>query len=64
MSLRGFHILFVMATVSLSGFFAYWAYQQYQLTASPSYLWSMIGSLLVGVGFIVYGIMFAKKVKD
>lgn len=64
MSLRGFHLIFVVATVSLSVFFAYWAYNQYVLKHATGYLLAMLGAIVMAVGFIVYGIIFAKKIKD
>ncbi len=63
MSLRGVHILFVAATVSLSLFFAYWAYQQHVAEQSTGYLITAIASVAVAIGCAVYGRAFAQKVK-
>ncbi|MGE0266869.1 MAG: hypothetical protein AB7S78_00255 [Candidatus Omnitrophota bacterium] len=63
MSLRGFHLVFVVATVSLAVFFAFWAYNQYTLKHSVGYLLSTFAALGMAGGFIVYGIIFAKKIK-
>lgn len=63
MSLKGFHIIFVLATVSLSVFFSYWSYKQFQLTQSSGYMASVVVSIIVAIGFLVYGFLFAKKIK-
>ena len=64
MSLRGFHILFIMASIILSFFFGYWAFSGYQHDKATNYLWTAFGSCLMGVGLMIYSIYFIKKVKS
>ena len=64
MSLKAFHILFVVAASSLSIGFGVWAIQQYRVgEASRMDLSFGIASLLVGIALIVYGKYFLKKLK-
>lgn len=62
-SLRGIHIIFVIACTTLAVFFAFWCFKEYQAESSVGYLTSAIVSGLVALGFVFYGVAFSKKVK-
>ncbi|MBP9853265.1 MAG: hypothetical protein KBD53_00180 [Candidatus Omnitrophica bacterium] len=63
MSLRGFHLIFVVATVSLAVFFGFWAYNEYTIEHRIGYLLTTTASFCAAIGFIIYGITFSKKIK-
>ena len=54
MGLKGFHIVFIIASILLSFGFALWANQH-------SFMITAIISFLIGISLIVYGIYFMKK---
>jgi hypothetical protein len=56
-SLRAFHLLFVAAATILAFLFGGWCLR------APGYLPLGIGSFVVGVGLIVYGAWFQKKIR-
>jgi len=64
MSLKYFHILFIIASIGLCFFFAWWAFGEYQEKQSPGYLITAAVSFLISVGLIVYAVKFAKKIKE
>ncbi|HMD14155.1 MAG TPA: hypothetical protein VKI62_05985 [Bacteroidota bacterium] len=61
MSLKSFHIFFIGCAVLLAFGFGVWAFQ----SSANSSIMVMIGitSTLIGIGLIVYGIRFLKKLK-
>ena len=61
MSLKWFHIFFVTVAVLLCGGFGLWCLAAEN---ASQYRALGIGSLVVGLGLIVYGIMFLKKMKQ
>jgi len=63
MSLRGFHILFIVASIGLCAFFAWWAYGQYQDNHAAGYLATAIVSSLISIGLVVYAVKFVNKTK-
>lgn len=64
MSLKAFHIIFVTASVLLAFGFAAWAFVNYAETRRVADLATGIGSLISGVGLLVYGRYFLKKLKN
>ena len=64
MGLKGFHIVFVTAAVSLAIFFSLWSFNQYSREKLLVYLVSTIISALAAVGFVVYGVNVYKKIKS
>jgi DNA-binding transcriptional regulator of glucitol operon len=65
MSLKAFHILFIVASTLLCIVFGTWAIRQYasgQGTAGELVLG--IVSLLLGAGLVWYGKYFLRKLKD
>lgn len=63
MSLKTFHIVFVSVSTILSFGVAGWAFKGYRMTGSKADLWFGIGGVVVGIGLLVYGRYFLKKLK-
>ena len=64
MSLKAFHIIFVTASVLLAFGVAAWAFVNYADTRRITDLAAGIGSVFSGVGLLVYGRYFLKKLKN
>ena len=62
MSLKTFHVIFIVFSIAVSLIYAYWSIRQYQSVHVLSYLWSAIGSGIFALGLIVYEVLFLKKV--
>lgn len=65
MSLKAFHLVFITASSALAFGFGVWELRTYWSTAGllPDLLFGL-GSLLAGVGLIVYERYFLKKLKN
>ncbi len=63
MSLKSFHIFFIGCAVLLAFGFSLWAFQSYAAVPGIVMLSTGIVSMLIGIGLIVYGIRFLKKLK-
>ena len=63
MSLKAFHLVFVTASVLLAFAVAAWAFVNYSEARRTMDLFYGLGSVLSGVGLIVYGRYFLKKLK-
>ncbi len=63
MSLKAFHIVFLIASTLLAFGFAAWALKQYFAGASRTDLVLGIASLVLGLALIWYGRYFLKKLK-
>lgn len=57
MSLKAFHLIFVTLLTALSFGCAAWAFQ------TGSLFWGVMG-ILAGIGVIIYGFYFLKKLKN
>ena len=65
MSLKAFHVVFIVASILLSAGFAAWSLANYFSPAGlKSDLWIGIGSGTVALGLVGYGIYFLKKLKN
>jgi hypothetical protein len=64
MSLRIFHVIFIIASVVLSLFVAVWAVREYQTTGSVSALALGAVFLLAGGAMVEYGRRWFKKLKE
>ena len=64
MSLKAFHIFFISLSVLLTFGFAVWTFQSYTENGGFIVLMGSLISMLTGVGLIVYGINFLKKLKN
>jgi hypothetical protein len=63
MSLKAFHLLFVIASVVLAFGFAAWAFEAYSSRGEGGTLLLALLSLLFGVGLVVYGVRVRTKLK-
>ena len=63
MSLKGFHIVFVSASILLTVGFGVWAVKQYSADGDLLNLVMGIGSFLAAGALAVYGLWFLKKLK-
>jgi len=64
MSLRVFHVIFIIASVVLSLFVAVWAVREYQTTGSAGALALGAVFLLAGGAMVEYGRRWFKKLKE
>jgi hypothetical protein len=64
MSLRIFHVIFIVASVVLSLFVAVWAVREYQTTGSTGALALGGVFLLAGGAMVEYGRRWFKKLKE
>jgi len=63
MSLRDFHIIFIVCSAILAGMFAFWSLKTYQSTATMSYLLMAILSGIICVTLGIYGFNFVRTTK-
>lgn len=64
MSLKAFHIVFVIASVVLGLGFGIWAIVQFAHAGSAAMMALGIASLVFAVGMVVYGVWFLRKLKN
>lgn len=65
MSLKAFHIVFIIASTVLAIGFGGWSFRQYlSPEGARSDLFYAVGSSLATVALLVYGRYFLKKLKD
>jgi hypothetical protein len=63
MSLKAFHIVFIVVSVLTAFGFATWLIDGYLKSHAAGQLIGGLLSILVGAGLIVYGIRFLRKLK-
>jgi len=63
MSLKAFHVLFLIAAVLLTIGFGVYSILQFKNGSPMSYLFMGVGSSILGVGLIVYSSFILKKLK-
>ena len=64
MSLKAFHIVFVVASVLLCLGFGLWELHSWQESGGRTDLILGVSSLVAAVGLLVYGWFFLKKLKN
>ena len=64
MSLRIFHVVFIIASIALSLFVAVWAIREWQATHSAGALALGIVFVAAGLAMVVYGQRWFKKLKE
>jgi hypothetical protein len=64
MSLRAFHLVFIVLSVVLAAFMAAWAAGQYRLEPDPGYLATALASILAGGGLTMYLARFQRKTRN
>ncbi len=63
MSLKAFHIFFIVLSVATSAGFALWLLQQYLRSGAGIYILFAALSFAVAVSLVWYGIRFVRKLK-
>ncbi|MEK6797543.1 MAG: hypothetical protein AABZ12_01110 [Planctomycetota bacterium] len=63
MSLKAVHILFVCASMFLCAGFGAWAVGEFRTTRDLGTLLWGVGAFAIGVGMMVYGRWFLKKLR-
>jgi len=63
MSLRGFHIVFIVFSTLLALGTGAWCIWVDLVEGAPVFLAGAVGSLLAAIGLIVYGVWFYRKMK-
>ena len=64
MSLKAFHIVFIVASILLAFGFAAWSLVSYFQGGPLPHLWLGIGSSISGVVLVAYSKYFVRKLKD
>ena len=64
MSLRIFHVIFIIASIVLSLFVAVWAVREYQATHSIGALGLGVVFVVAGFAMVAYGLRWFKKLKE
>lgn len=64
MSLRIFHIVFIIASVALCGFVAVWGFQQYAASRSGTGLGTGLVFVIFGIALILYGFRAFQKLRE
>lgn len=64
MSLKAFHVVFIIASILLAFGFAAWAWVNYSAEGQGSLLYYGIGSSVVGVGLVGYFAYVLRKLKN
>jgi hypothetical protein len=63
MSLKAFHIAFIIVSTVLAIGFGIWELKGYATSDDVLQLTAGIGSLLAAAGLVVYGVRFMRKLK-
>ena len=63
MSLRTFHLLFILVSAALSVFCAAWASEQYRLEGGIGYVAVIVASLGAAAGLASYAVAFRRKTR-
>jgi hypothetical protein len=63
MSLRGFHIVFIVFSTLLALGIGVWCIWVDLVEGAPVFLAGAVGSFLAAIGLIVYGVWFYRKMK-
>jgi hypothetical protein len=64
MSLRIFHIIFIIAAFGLSVFVALWGFREWAATHSSAALTLAVVFVISGAALVGYGFMAVRKLRD
>jgi len=64
MSLKSFHIIFILVSSLFSIIFSYWCYNQWSLYKDNQYLVYLSIGIVLCVSLLVYGKWFLKEITD
>jgi len=63
MSLRTFHVIFIVCSIIVTIGFGCWAIINFQQNQTPTYLWTGIVAFIAASGLVIYEYSFLKRVK-
>jgi hypothetical protein len=63
MSLKAFHIAFIVASTALAVGLGVWATRDYAQSGNLAHLWLGVGSFVGSIGLSCYGVWFLRKLK-
>ncbi len=64
MSLKAFHIVFIVLSTALAIGFGVWATRNFAQSGSWVHLMLGVGSFIASVGLVWYGVWFLRKLKN
>lgn len=64
MTLKAFHVAFVIVSTLMSAGFGVWSLNAYRTAGTAQHLFLGVLSLAIAVGLVVYGTWFLRKMKD
>ncbi len=64
MSLKAFHVFFVVVSTLCALFFGAWGLLEFTRGGGGSYLFVTAGSVVVAAALVAYGFWFLRKTKD
>ena len=64
MSLKSFHVFFVIVSTLLALFFGGWGVATFSRTHADGYLACAVGGFATAVLLVIYGFWFLRKLKD
>ncbi len=64
MSLKSFHIIFLIISTLFSIFFGYWCYSEWTITKDNIYLFYSFVGIALCFGLSIYSKWFLKEVSD
>ena len=62
MSLKSFHIIFLIISTLFATFFSYWCYAEWQITGNIVFLIYFSIGLILWISLLIYGKWFMKKI--
>lgn len=64
MSLKAFHIFFIVVSTIFSAWFGLWCLREYTRTGGPGTLVLGVGAGVWSVALVFYGVWFVRKLKN
>ena len=64
MSLRAFHVAFIVVSIALSAVVAAWGVREWVTEASADALTVGCAALLSGIGLVIYGVRYFRKLQE
>ena len=63
MSLKAFHLVFIIASMILAGWMTFWCFMQFKDTQNRSYTLFAMACAASGISLMIYLIQFISKMK-
>jgi len=64
MSLRAFHLFFIVLSIVLAGFFSAWLFGRYRAEGQIAFALASLAVQAAGVGLAAYAVQFRRKTKN